>query len=369
MFKLKQKNKLPIGLDLGHGSIKMIQMQMDEDSLSIRAADRVVIDPNLEDDQRRDYILKTIRNMVERGSFKGRDVVASISNKDIRLKNLRVDSIADEDLKILIHEEVAEQLHLDPDIDEIRYMVAGKVHHSGELKNEVIFMGTDKSTIGSYIDLLTEAGVTPIAIDSVPHALQRSFTRSLRRQSDQVQVNFYIDIGSMFTTVVIGSNQQIHFIKYIPIAGDNLNREVASRLGVSVEEAVILRSKNQHDSGKSDSLATRRAVTDAMASIVEELTNEISLCFRYYAVTFRGRRPGHAIIAGGEAYETTLRDLLKKELDLEMEIAMPLKGLDLSRMGKIVDHESPLCEWSVATGLSIRGCSLIQHEQENHERN
>ena len=52
-----------------------------------------------------------------------------------------------------------------------------------------------------------------------------------------------------------------------------------------------------------------------------------------------------------------------------MEIAMPLKGLDLSRMGKIVDHESPLCEWSVATGLSIKGCSFIQHEQENHERN
>ena len=81
-----------------------------------------------------------------------------------------------------------------------------------------------------------------------------------------------------------------------------------------------------------------------MSSIVEELTNEISLCFRYYAVTFRGKRPGHAVLAGGEAYETALRELLSKELDLEMEIARPLKGLDLSKMGKDVNKDSSLSQ-------------------------
>ncbi len=57
-----------------------------------------------------------------------------------------------------------------------------------------------------------------------------SFTRSLRRESDQTQVNFYIDIGSQFTTVLIGNNHQINFIKHIPIAGDKLNRQVAEKL-------------------------------------------------------------------------------------------------------------------------------------------
>jgi len=337
----------------------MMQMQMLDKYLDIRAADKAGFDPDLQEDQRRDFALKAIRNMLERGSFKGHDVVVSISNKDVKIKNLRVDSIEEADIEALIHEEVAEQL----------YMVAGKVHHGGEMKNEVIFMGTDRSTIESYIDLLTEAEVNPIGIDPVAHALLRSFTRSLRRESDQSQVNFYIDIGSMFTTVVIGSNQQIHFIKSIPIAGDKLNREVASKLGVSVEEAVILRSKVQDDSNDTDSIATKRAVTDAMSSIVEELTNEISLCFRYYAVTFRGKRPSNVILAGGEAYETALRELLTKELDLEMEIASPLKGLDLTKMGKDVNKDSSLCEWSVAIGLSLKGSELIQHEQEDHERN
>ena len=369
MLKFLNNNKTPIGLDLGHGSIKMIQMEQGESGLSVYAADKAVFNPDLNEDQRREFTLRMIREMVEKGSFHGRDVVVSIANKDLKLKNLRVDSIEEKELKTLIRDEVAAQLELDPEKDEIRYLVAGKVHHGGELKNEVIFMGADKSTIKSYIDLLAEAGVTPVGIDAVPNALQRSFVRSLRRQSDQAQVNFYIDIGSMHTTVLIGSNQQINFIKHIPIAGDRFNREVASKLDVSINEATMLRSKLQGNGSESVNTATRRAIIDAMIHGVEELSHEVSLCFRYYAVTFRGKRPDCVILAGGEAYGDVLSIALKKELNMEMEIANPLKGLDLSRTGKVMDLESPLCEWSVATGLSLKGCNITQHSQESHERN
>lgn len=369
ILKYRNSNKTPIGLDLGHASIKMIQMEEAEDRLTVYAADSVEFDPDLEGDQRREFIVKTISEMVEKGSFRGRDVVVSISNRDLKLKNLRVDSIEEEELQTLIREEVAAQLGLDPEKDEIRYLVAGKVHHSGELKNEVIFMGASSDTIKEYIDLLTEAGVSPVGIDPVSHALQRSFVRSLRRQSDQTQVNFYIDIGSAYTTVLIGSNQQIHFIKQIPIAGDRFNTEVASELDISVSEAAILRAKIRQGQDESINASTRQAVADAMILSIEELAHEVSLCSRYYAVTFRGKRPERVILAGGEAYENALSIALKKKLDMEMEIACPLKGLDISRTGEVLDAESPLCEWAIATGLSLKGCDVTQYRQENHERN
>ena len=52
-----------------------------------------------------------------------------------------------------------------------------------------------------------------------------------------------------------------------------------------------------------------------------------------------------------------------------MEIASPFKGLDISRAGRVLDPDSPLCEWSVAIGLSLKGCNITQHRQETHERN
>jgi Tfp pilus assembly PilM family ATPase len=99
ILKYRNSNKTPIGLDLGHASIKMIQMEEAEDRLTVYAADSVEFDPDLEGDQRREFIVKTVREMVEKGSFRGHDVVVSISNSDLKLKNLRVDSIEEEELQ------------------------------------------------------------------------------------------------------------------------------------------------------------------------------------------------------------------------------------------------------------------------------
>lgn len=367
--KLLQNRRRIIGLDIGFNSIKMIQMAQDQGKLGIYAADRAIFKPELSDDKRREFTVSTIKGMMAKGNFKGCDVVVSIPNGDLKVKSLRLDDVSDKEIKKLIKNEVAPQLGLNSDKDEIRYMVAGKVHHGGELKNEVIFIGVEKKTIESHLGLLDEAGVIPVGIDPVPCALMRSFTRSLRRESDQTQVNFYIDIGSQFTTVLIGNNHQINFIKHIPIAGDKLNRQVAEKLDVSIEEAAMLRSKLQNKTDETINPATSQAVIDAMTSVIEELAQEVSLCFRYYAVTFRGKRPSHVMLTGGEASETALKHALRKQLNLEIEIAHPLRGVNFSRVSQFMDEEAALSEWAVATGLSLKGYDLVNHKQENHERN
>ena len=65
MLKFLKNNKTPIGLDLGHGSIKMIQMEQDESGLSVHAADKAVFNPDLNEDQRREFTLRMIREMVD----------------------------------------------------------------------------------------------------------------------------------------------------------------------------------------------------------------------------------------------------------------------------------------------------------------
>ena len=358
-----------IGLDIGAKSIKMLQMEHSQDTIRVRAADRATIKTGLNDEERREFIVDTIKGMIDKGGFRGRNVITSISNDAIRIKSLRVDDAKGSVLNQMIHDEVAGQLGLDPENDEIRYIVAGKVHHSGALKDEVIFLGIDRETIKKHIDVLLEAGLMPVGIDPVACALMRSFTRSLRRQSDQMLVNFYIDIGSKYTTVLIGNNQQISFIKHIPIGGDNLNEEVAKKLNVSDEDAYMLRLKLRHKSDGAIKASTSQAIIDAMTRVIDSLVQEVSLCFRYYAVTFRGVRPGHVLLTGGEAYETYLNFALRKQLNLEIELAQPLRGIDAVKANKIFDEESNLCEWAVATGLSLKGYNFNNHKQETHERN
>ncbi|MHC4237968.1 MAG: pilus assembly protein PilM, partial [Planctomycetota bacterium] len=170
-------------------------------------------------------------------------------------------------------------------------------------------------------------------------------------------------------TVIIGRGQEIAFIKQIPIAGNELNQQVSKRLGISIEEAVSLRNRLRDAQAEHIDSETKRAVLDAMSGSIENLAHEISLCFRYYAVTFRGQRPDEAAFAGGEAYESALMDALRKHLGVAIRVAEPLRGFDLADANFNRRPNSQMCEWAIAVGLALKGFELDKTKQRcNNQR-
>src|SRR5213075_3137969 len=97
----------------------------------------------------------------------------------------------------------------------------------------------------------------------------------------------------------------------------------------------------------------RQAVFDATRSPMEELGREISLCLRYYSVTFRGFRPTKLRLVGGEACDPQLQTLLNSALVIPVEVGKPLYSVNTSRM-KPTDRRGAMCEWALALGLALR---------------
>jgi type IV pilus assembly protein PilM len=258
--------------------------------------------------------------------------------------------------------------------------------------------------------MLTEAGLRLVAVDAIPCALFRGFERLLQRQEDKEQTAVFVDVGSRFTTVVFGRGGEISFIKQVPIGGERFNQEVATKLGVDISGAQTLRkalraerlavagnwgltcdktdgdNQTQQEQDGEPELAllqvqaedsfdgdlensrpfegigqqldtsTRQAVVDAVSAVAEALAKEISLCFRYYTVTFRGKRVERAVFAGGGAYEDILLNVLRRQLTVEIKVAQPLKGFDLMNVDFFgSDRRGLLYEWAVAVGLSLKG--------------
>ena len=76
-----------------------------------------------------------------------------------------------------------------------------------------------------------------------------------------------------------------------------------------------------------------------------------------------------AVFAGGEAYESILLNVLKRQLTVEIEIAQPLKGFDMKDVNFGTDRRGLLCEWAVAVGLGLKGLDTTGGRGGNHERN
>ena len=377
-LRLRNRSLRPIGLDIGHSSVKMIQLAMNGGQISVIAAGKTLIDAGIDGDSqaRRAAVISAVKRMLADGSFRGRDVVSCLPNDGLKITSLRLGETGTEEIEQSLKKEVVQRFGLNPDKDAMDYMVAGDVQQGEEIKNELILFAADNETIKSHIQMLEEAGLRPVAIDTVPCALFRIFERSLRRQEDRERTLVFVDVGSRWTVVVFGRGGEISFVKQIPIGGEKFNQEIATRLGIKSGEAQMLRDKLRTEKGvrisqsgpvaqASDGngqildAATRQVIVDAISAVAEELAREISLCLRYYTVTFRGKRVERAIFTGGEAYENILLNVLRRQLTVEIEVAQPLRGFDLSSEGAHVNFDSDrrglLCEWAVAVGLSLKG--------------
>jgi len=379
-WNLKTRSVQPIGLDIGHNSVKMIQLNASDGQISVLAADKMRINANVGEDPqafRRD-VISAMKQMLARGSFQGRSVVSCLPNDKVRITSLRIGEAELDQIDHVVRKETVERFGLDPETDAMDYMVAGSVHQGDEIKSELILFAVDDETIKEHISMLDEARLQPVAIDTVPCALFRGFERWQRREADKEHTIVFVDVGSHSTTVVFGRGGEISFVKQIPIGGHRFGRDVAEKLGISIGEAERLREKLRIERGPSsggsgpsgqaggdteDKLeaSTRQVVVDAISSVAEELGKEISLCLRYFTVTFRGKRVEQAVLSGGEAYENILLNILRRQLTVEIEVAQPLRGFDLSSERESInlagDRRGLLCEWAVAVGLGLKDMS------------
>ena len=194
---LKIRGQQPIGLDIGHNSIRMIQLLVDDEQISVIAADETHIDAGVNDDEqaRRSFVISAIKRMLANGSYHGRNVVSCLPSDKLRITSLRLAEAERYDIEQALRREVTQRFELDPDEDAMDYVVAGSVRQGDEVKNELILFATDKETINSHIEMLEETELKPVAIDTVPCALFRSFERSLRRQEDRERTSVFVDVG------------------------------------------------------------------------------------------------------------------------------------------------------------------------------
>jgi type IV pilus assembly protein PilM len=360
MLRLTRAQAQPIGVDIGHDSIKLLQLQVVGNELEVIAAakqqipDEVRAEPELA----MKTIVDMIRQMLRHQPFIGRNLVTALPRGIVHVKNLRLPLMPVEELEAAVQFEAKNIFPFETEHAFVRYLPAGEVRQGTDTRQEVIVLAAKHDDVEHYIETIHRCGVLE-SLDFEPCAIYRGIERLIRRREDEQEVHVLVDVGLIRSQVIIGKGRDISFVKPIDVGGRNLNEAVSRKLGISLEEARSLRRRlaettESVDAAKKDPV--RQAVHDATRSAMEELGREISLCLRYYSVTFRGQRPNRVKLIGGEACDPQLNVILNSVLAIPAEPARPLRNASISRM-KANDRSGLLCEWSVAFGLALKKTS------------
>ena len=383
LSSLSPRKYWPISLDVGADSIKMLQMRQSGGVVSVCASGRWRFPASLGPDasHRKELAVTAIRDMLRRGGFHGKRVVSALSCNQLSIKNIRLPHMEGHELQRAVAWEAKERFGFDVGPDELNFLSAGQVRQGTEMRDEIIMMAAPKETIEAHLDLLDKVGLRPEAIDAEPVALFRVFERFLRRRNDEKAVSVIVDVGHSATRVVVALGRQIVFVKSIGVGGRKLTNAVAKQLNLSYEEACELRRGSRRPGADTPDNSQERlekpqaapqpqdeapgnrsnvdwTIHDAVRGEVEALAREIALCLRYCAVTFRGLRPDHITLTGGETYDHGLMELLVANLGTECVVGQPLRGVDVSKVDLGADRRATLTEWALCAGMGLRCVDL-----------
>ncbi len=351
----------PIAIDFGSHTLRVMQLGADDRRTEvIAAACRVYPSPARGAAHQPGEIIEALRAILRGQKFVGRQAVSALGERQLLVKNIRLPEMPEAEFASAARFEAGERIAGLGDDAEIRFIPAGFVAADAEPQQEVIVLAAPASVVRRHLELLSEAGLESAGIDAAPSALFRPFERYLDRSEDQEQVNVFVDVGWSGTRIVITRGNRIVFTRWFEMGGATFDRLVASSLSLELAKAGELRRQVAEvrsggvEHGPRIDPATTENVDKAVRPAWEKLGREISLCLRYYAVTFRGARPDAVTCVGGESLNSLGLEHLSEVIGLHCRVGSPLRNMTFADALPVHEGRGPMADWTTALGLSMK---------------
>ncbi|MBN2477610.1 MAG: pilus assembly protein PilM [Pirellulales bacterium] len=337
----------PIGIDIGSASVKLLQFNADRTAVHEAARWDLPQTEAVAAEDREAQIVEAVARAREGRNFRGRDAVFCLGAESLFVQNIRVAPASGDELKRIVTHEAVGRLPFGNDEAEIRYLEAADVRQGDAVRREVILLACRRPAVDQILALAEGTGLVPVAIDVEPAALLRCYFKQFRRDEDYQRRVMFVNVGAANTTVVIARGGDAMFVKYVDVGGRQFDEAVARHLKMDLLDAAALRRHNGDRRADQRDPEIARSIAESVRPVLDRLAKELSLCLRYYSVTFRGEPLAQIVLGGGEA-TLPLADWLAARLDLACEMGNPLRTYDkAAQTGRIG-------QWDVAAGLALR---------------
>jgi type IV pilus assembly protein PilM len=369
MFKLYDTGLYPIGIDVGTHAVRMVQFRAasPKGQLKLQAACRIELDSLEGAATGVARLAQAVGHALSHQDFKGREAVLSLPVGCVHAKSVRLPQMPDSDLSQALQWEAKDRFGFDVGEaqaatagstggGQLVWFRAGEVRRGTEVKDEILLFAVQGGVLNDYIQALGGAGLRLRAVDLAPCAIHRSLHRAggsagvSQTGLPSGGITAILDLGHVGAQFFIIRGEELVFFKHIEVGGKAIDDAVAAKLGVSVAEAVQMRTRLMTDAAAGDADTLAQALADAARTPLEELARELDMCMRYYVVTFRGSRPECLALVGRQSASVQVREVLTAALGLQVEEAQSFRGVQ--ELGEVARPDRS-GEWAVAAGLSL----------------
>jgi type IV pilus assembly protein PilM len=192
----------------------------------------------------------------------------------------------------------------------------------GDGKMDILLVAAKKDFIDKRLATIKESGLEPEVLDVDVLALANVFWQNYDMTPDNAVV--LVDVGASLTKINIISSSTTIFTRDVAVGGKNLTLEIQNKLGVSFQEAEVL---------KVDACSTGQIpeeVLPLVSSISENVALEIRRSLDFYAASPVQLPVTGVFLCGGASRIPGLAEMLAEMLGLPVEYLNPFNKIACS---------------------------------------
>ncbi len=348
-----QANRSTVGLDIGSHSLKLAKVAKRKDGYHLEATGIKELKPGTivnGDIKNKDELISAVSILVNQCDPSINRIVISMSGHGILSDKFLFKMKANENVEEVILWEAGQRSPFDVEDITLDYKILRRLPESSEL--EVLLVAAKNRIMQRYIDLLYEAGYSPVVVDADAFATYNCYCLENNGIAEHQTVAL-LNIGHELTTVIFVKDGLFHSSRDISIAGEFFTGSL--RRSLNIDEKAARDIIGGREGSKFDS----ETVSRSLAFAAEELSAGIDLAFSYYRNSEKNDRISKIILSGGGAYIPELSDHLRKRHQTEVSISNPLAHLHYQTgMFGAVDPQSISAFLTVAVGLASRKTDL-----------
>lgn len=312
----------PIGLDIGSASIQAVEVTRGKDKPVISNFGQALLPEGamvggVVKDER--AVTMALRQLWTAQDFHSKSVILGVSHQQVVVREVEISNLPPKQMRQALPFQVRDVLPLPVEEAMLDFYPLEEMGKKDTVRG--LLIAAPKEAVVNTVHAVEKAGLHVEQVDLSCFATLRAAAHP-NRETEAV-----IDIGAKSTIIVIHTEGIPHIVRTIPRGGDEITALMATRLGMSIAEAELLKCRVGLVNGEGVEVA--EVVTEALRALLGEIRSSVS----YYTSAQPGRNVSRLAMVGGGAQLPGLLEALGQTLNVPAYLANPLQHVGDSRHG------------------------------------
>lgn len=338
------------GIDIGHGSLKVMQIVDQPQAPNSKAMPRIIgygsanFDKSAQKDGvivQPEIIAKAAHRLFQHdlvGDITTRRVAVAIPAYRTFTRSVQLPKLQPSELAAAVQLEAEQYISAPLDELYLDYDIIRKT----ETSTEIFMVAVPRTIVDSYLDLAQLLGLETVLIEPTLSSSARLLSLDERNNL----ATFIIDFGSLSSDISILDTSTL-VTGTVQGGGEDFTNSIKKSLNVTLDEANLI--KTRYGLGVSKK---QKDIVKALEPTLDQIIKEIRRTIRYYEERYGTERPISQIVTlGGGANMPGLSEYLIDKLRIPVRHGEPWHYFNLKGLHAPSDAEKPM--YATVAGLSL----------------